>query len=262
MLSRSGGGVCVKKALVGILAVLLWFPNANATPGAATGAFVFATGAAIACDRIVRSNMEASAESDEPLYRFWHHVRQEDLAGFAAGIACAIPGAAAGAAIGLVVETTLIGASASAAGAGAVLVIGKGLHLGYRVAAVPARRALGHLSSARDSVTQLLGQVRFGAVAPSTKLRTEYMERLYAKQKGMDGLCKVPLPPLYVGPFWNRQLNPEIEIDHRIPRAKGGTNQPSNLQLTHRSYNRAKRDLTGHALRRAITRFCPVRSTS
>ena len=84
------------------------------------------------------------------------------------------------------------------------------------------------------------------------------MEPLYDKQKGMDALCKVPLPPLYVGPLWNRQLNPDIEIDHRLPKVKGGTDRPSNLQLTHRSYNRAKRDLTGYELRHAKTRFCPV----
>ncbi|MCE2519903.1 MAG: HNH endonuclease [Alphaproteobacteria bacterium] len=252
----------MKRALLGILAAVVWFPNANASPGTITGAIVFGTGAAIACDHIVRSNMDASPPSDKPWYRFWNHVGPEDLTGVAAGTACAIPGAAAGAAIGLGVEVTVIGASASAVGAGAAFAAGRGLHLGYRALALPAKRAWGRVSNAPESVRQWYGQVRLGAVAPSTNLRMGYMERLYAKQKGMDALCRVPLPPLYVGPLWNRRLNPDIEIDHRVPRAKGGTDHLSNLQLTHRSYNRAKRDLTGSELRRAMTRFCPARSTS
>ena len=252
----------MKKALLGILAALVWFPNANASPGAVTGAIVFGTGAAIACDHIVRLNMDVSPESDEPWFLFWHHVGQEDLAGFAAGTVCAIPGAAAGAAIGLGVEVTVIGVSASAAGAGAVLAVRKGLHLGYRVVALPARRAMGQVSNARQSVRQWYGQLRLGKVARSHELRMKYMEPLYAKQKGMDALCRVPLPPLYVGPLWNRRLNPDIEIDHRMPRAKGGTDRLSNLHLTHWSYNRAKGDLTGREFRRAMTRICPVRPTS
>ncbi|MDE0704942.1 MAG: HNH endonuclease signature motif containing protein [Rhodospirillaceae bacterium] len=250
----------MKRAFLAILAVLVWLPNAKATPVTAIGAIVVGSGAAIACDHIVRSNMEASPESDEPWYRIWHHVGPEDIAGFAAGTACAIPGAAVGGAIGLGLEATLVGAYAL--GAGAVLAAGKGLHLGYRAVALPARRAFVQASNFHRSVRQWYGKVRLGAVAPASKLRREYMERLYTKQKGMDALCKVRLPPLYVGPIWNRRLNPDIEIDHRIPRAKGGTDHLSNLQLTHRSYNRAKSDLTGRELRRAMTRFCPVRSTS
>lgn len=250
------------RAFLAILALLVWLPNAKATPGTAIGAIVGGSGAAIACDHIVRSNMEASPESDEPWYRFWHHVGPEDLAGFAAGTVCAIPGAALGAAIGLGAEATLVGGSAYALGAIGVLAVGKGLHLGYRALALPARRALARASNVHRSVRRWYGQIRLGAVAPASKLRREYMERLYAKQKGMDALCNVSLPPLYVGPLWNPRLNPDIEIDHRIPRAKGGTDRPSNLQLTHRSYNRAKSDLTGRELRRAMTRFCPVPSTS
>ena len=260
----------MKMAFLAMVAALVWLPNAKASPGATVGAIVFGSGAAIACDHIVRSNMEASPESDEPWYRFWLHVDLEDLAGFAAGTVCAVPGAAAGAAIGFGVEVTLVGASAYAMGTGAVLAAGKGLHLGYRAVALPAKRALAlpakralaEASNAHQSVRQWYGQVKFGAVVPASKLRNEYMERLYAKQKGMDALCKVPLPPLYVGPLWNRQLNPDIEIDHRIPRVKGGTDRLSNLQLTHRYYNRAKSDLTGRELRRAKTRFCPARSAS
>ena len=105
---------------------------------------------------------------------------------------------------------------------------------------------------------QWYGQVKFGPVAPSTKRRTQHMEYLYAKQKGMDALCKVPLPPLYVGPPWKRRLNPAIEIDHKFPTAKGGTDARSNLQLTLQEYNRKKGVLTGYQLRSAKQCFCPV----
>ena len=105
---------------------------------------------------------------------------------------------------------------------------------------------------------QWYGQVKFGPLAPSTKLRTQHMEHLYAKQKGMDALCKVPLPSLYVGPPWKRRLNPEIHIDHRLPKAKGGTDDRSNLQLTFSEYNQKKGVLTGYELRSAKRRFCPV----
>ena len=82
----------LKTALVGILAALVLLPRANATPGAAVGAIVFGTGAAIICDHVVRSYMEATPDSDEAWYLVWHHVGPEDVAGFAAGTACAIPG--------------------------------------------------------------------------------------------------------------------------------------------------------------------------
>ena len=101
----------MKKSLIGALVALAVVPSANATPGAATGAIVFGVGASITCDRLVRSYMEVTPESDEPWYLVWHHVGKEDLAGFAAGTACAIPAAAAGAAVGLAAETTVVGTS-------------------------------------------------------------------------------------------------------------------------------------------------------
>ena len=248
----------MKNALLGGLAALTLIPNANATPGTVTGAILFGTGASISCDHLVRSHMEATPESDEPWYLVWHHVGTEDVAGFAAGTACAIPAAVAGAAVGLVVETTVVGTSVTAVGAGAVVVAGKGLHLASRAVAEPTKRATAHVHAAMQRTSQWLGQIKIGAVKPSTPLRSKYMESLYAKQKGRDALCNVPLPPLYVGTWWNRSLNREIEVDHRKPRAKGGTDRPSNLQLTHSSFNRAKRDLTGHEVRRAKLRFCPL----
>lgn len=248
----------MKKVLLGAIVALIVLPNANATPGAATGAIVLGTAASIACDSLVRSYMEPTPQSEEPWYLVWHHVGTEDLAGFAAGTACAIPAAAAGAAVGVTVEATLVGASATAAGAGLVALAGKGAQLASRAVAEPAKRTAAHMQTTMQRAWRWQGRVKFGAVTPSTALRSRYMEPLYAKQKGMDALCKVPLPPLYVGPWWNRSFNPEIEIDHRIPKAKGGIDDPSNLQLTHRSFNRAKRDLTGQELRRAMQRFCPV----
>ena len=234
-------------------------PDANATPGTATGAIVFGVGASIACDRLVRSYMEVTPESEESWYLVWHHVGMEDLAGFAAGTACAIPSAVAGAATGLVVETTIVGASVTAVGAGTVVLAGKGLRLATRVLAPPAKLAARHVQVAVQPARQWLGQIKFGLVAPSSNpLRTKYMERLYVEQKGRDALCKVPLPPLYVGPLWSRRLNPDIHVDHRIPKAKGGTDALSNLQLTASEFNWKKGVLTGYELRSAKRRFCPV----
>ena len=115
----------------------------------------------------------------------------------------------------------------------------------------------GHFQTAIQSTKQWLGKVKIGSLAPARPLRRMHMEDLYEKQKGMDALCRVPLPPLYVGPIWNRKLNLDIEIDHKIPKAKGGSDQVSNLQLTHRQFNRARGALTGDDLRRAKLRFCP-----
>ena len=246
-------------SLIGALVGLALVPGANATPGTATGAIVFGVGASIACDRLVRSYMEVTPESDESWYLVWHHVGMEDLAGFAAGTACAIPSAVAGAAAGLVVETTVVGASVTAVGAGTVVLAGKGLRLATRALAPPAKLAARHVQVAVRPARQWLGQIKFGPVAPSSNpLRAKYMERLYVEQKGRDALCKVPLPPLYVGPLWSRRLNPDIHVDHRIPKAKGGTDALSNLQLTASEFNWKKGVLTGYELRSAKRRFCPV----
>ena len=242
----------MKKSLIGALVALAVVPSANATPGAATGAIVFGVGASITCDRLVRSYMEVTPESDEPWYLVWHHVGKEDLAGFAAGTACAIPAAAAGAAVGLAAETTVVGTSVAVAGAGTVTLAAKGLDRATRALAPTAQVAV-------QPVRQWLGQIKFGPVASSwNPLRTKYMERLYAKQKGKDALCKVPLPPLYVGPLWSRKLNPAIHVDHKIPTAKGGTDHPSNLQLTAAKFNLKKGTKTGYELGWVKRRMCSV----
>ena len=100
-------------SLIVALVAILFARSANATPGATAGAFVFGVGAAVGCDHLVRSYMEDTPESDEPWYLVWYHVGTEDVAGFAAGTACAIPAGAFGTMVGLAVEVTVIGASAT-----------------------------------------------------------------------------------------------------------------------------------------------------
>lgn len=249
----------MKGALLGIIAATVLVPNAKATPGAVTGAAIFATGASIACDSLVRSYMEPTPESDAPWYFVWRHVGTEDIAGLGAGVACAIPAGAVGLAAGLAVDGWIAGASAIAAGAGAIILVGKGAQLASRVVSAPAKRAAARVRTATLRAEQWWGRVKFRPVAPSLNpLRTKHMEHLYAKQKGMDALCKVRLPPLYVGLPWARRLNPTIHIDHRNPKAKGGTDALSNLQLTAAEFNLKKGVLTGHKLRGAKRRFCPV----
>ena len=249
-------GIGMRKALFGVLATLALLPNANATPGATTGAIVFGTGAAIVCDQLVRSYMEPAPESDEPWYLVWRHVGMEDLVGLAAGTACAVPAAAAGAAVGIVVEGTLVAGSATALGTGAIIATGKGIHLAGRALASTPGRAAGYVETAAQKVWGRQGQFKIGRVARLSGLR-EHIPDLYRKQRGMDGVCRnIPLPPLYVGPWWNRRLNPDIEVDHRHPKAKGGTNDVSNLQATHKEFNRRKGARIGKDLERAKRRFC------
>lgn len=250
----------MRKALVGVLAALVLFPTANATPGAAAGAVVLGTGAAIICDHVVGSNMEATPESDEAWYLVWHHVGPEDVAGFAAGTACFIPAAAAGAAVGLAVETAVVGTSATALGAGTIVVVGKGLHRAGRTLAPRATsHAAKYARTARQHAKRWMGQFKIGPVVrPSNPLRKRLPE-MYAKQRGMDGICrKVPLPPLYVGPVWKRRFNTQVHVDHWFPQSKGGADVFSNLRAALGKFNQQKSDLTGYELRSAKRRFCPV----
>ena len=245
--------------LLALTALLLSY-NVNATPGATAGAIVFGTGAAIICDELVRSYMDTTPESDEAWYLVWHHVGTEDVAGFAAGTACAIPAAAAGAAVGLAIETAVVGVSVTAAGAGTVVIVGKGLHLAGRALAPGAtRHAVRYTKTARRYANRWLGQLKIGPVAPPSIPRRWHLPELYSKQRGMDGVCtRVPLPPLYVGPLWNRRFNRDVEVDHRVPTAKGGPDVFYNFQATHEWFNKKKGVLIGYELRRAKQRFCPV----
>ena len=249
----------MKSALLGVIAAIVLVPNAKAAPGALAGAALGATVASIACDSLVRSYMEPTPESDAPWYFVWHHVGTEDIAGIGAGVACAIPGGAVGFLVGLGVDGLIVGASATAAGAGAIAAAGKGVQLVSRVAAAPAKHVAARVRTATQRAEQWWGKIRIGSAAPSLNpLRTKHMEHLYAKQKGIDALCKVRLPQLYVGPLWARRLNPAIHIDHRLPKAKGGTDALSNLQLTAAKFNLKKGVLTGYELRSAKRRFCPT----
>ena len=112
--------------------------------------------------------------------------------------------------------------------------------------------------STSTHIRQGWGTFKFGRVAPSTPLRKKHMAALYRKQDGRDGLCGNPLPNLYVGWLWERRFNPDIEIDHIKPKSRGGSDNVSNLHLTHRNYNRAKGALVGAELRKAKRQFCPV----
>ena len=252
-------------SLIVALVAILFARSASATPGATAGVFVFGVSAAVGCDHLVRSYMEDTPESDEPWYLVWYHVGTEDVAGFAVGTACAIPAGAVGAVVGLAVEVTVIGAvpvigASAAIGTSGIAVTGARALAAARAAGVrfiePAtRRTTPHVKAAE----QWLGTIKFGPVAPASPLRTQYMEKLYAKQKGMDAVCKkVPLPPLYVGRWWKRQLNPAIHVDHKNPRAKGGSDSEGNLQLTAAEFNLKKGALTGNELRSAKWSFCPA----
>ena len=200
------------------------------------------------CDRFVRSRLETITMSAEPRYFIWRHVDPEDVAGFAgfaAGTACAtFPAAAAGGAVGLAGKTVL-----GAPVAGFV----------SRVSAGSGKQVVGnvriHASSFGTRLRQKWGTLAFGNAAASTLLR-KHMPDLYRKQKGIDALCGGPLPNLHVGSPWNRRLNPLIEVDHIRPRSRGGSDKLANLQLTHRTYNRAKGNLYGPALSRAKKNFC------
>ena len=57
---------------------------------------------------------------------------------------------------------------------------------------------------------------------------------------------------------WKRQLNPAIHVDHRNPRAKGGSDSEENLQLTAAEFNLKKGALTDNELRSAKWSFCPA----
>ncbi len=250
-----------RQAVFGILATFMFGSGANAGSGVGPtiGAVVGGTISAIACDDLARSYIGETTESDGPQFLFWKYVDKEDLVGYTAGAACAVPGAILGGAVGTVIELavapTLAAAAVSkvgAAGTGMALAVGRGAHGAWQVARISVGKA-GVLTR------QWWGKHEFGQVAPSSTLRDKYMAALYKKQGGIDGICGNPLPNLYVGPPWNRRLNIDIEVDHIIPRANGGTDDLANLQLTHRKYNRSKGALVGKELLRAMGQFCPDR---
>jgi len=82
------------------------------------------------------------------------------------------------------------------------------------------------------------------------------MPDLYKKQKGRDGLCGHPLPPLHIWRRGQRIFNPAIEVDHIIPHARGGSDDVANLQLTLGTYNRQKGDRPWGPRERQL--YCPL----
>ena len=246
--------------MFGILSSFMLSSGANAGSGVGPtiGAVVGGGISAIVCDNLVRSFMGETTESDGPQFILWEYVDKEDLAGYTAGAACAVPGAilggVAGAAVELAVAPTLAAATASkvgAVGAGMAVAFGRGAHGAWQVVRISVGKAA-------TLTRQWWGKREFGYVAPSFRLRDKHMATLYRKQGGKDGICGDPLPNLYVGPLWSRRLNPDIEVDHILPRSRGGTDNVTNLQLTHRKYNRYKGALVGEELLRAMGQFCPV----
>ena len=74
----------------------------------------------------------------------------------------------------------------------------------------------------------------------SSKLCRQMHERSFRKvladeQNWLCPLCGLPLPHQLVG---------NTHVDHIIPKSKGGTNDPDNLQTVHSRCNIAKGDLT------------------
>ena len=143
--------------LIVVLVAMGFARDANATLGTTTGALAFGGAAAIGCDHLVRSYMEDTPESAEPWYYVWYHVGTEDIAGFAAGTACAIPAGAIGAVVGFAVEAAVIGT---------VTVIGTSTVIATSGVAVTGARALAGARAAGDAGHRGRNQAR-GAIRPS-----------------------------------------------------------------------------------------------
>ena len=266
--------------LLTVLALLSFFTlphftqTANSAPFTAIGAITAGAAAAIYCEGLVADHMAETPESDEPWYLIQYHVGVEDITGFVAGTVCAIPASVVGGAAGAMVDATALGTVTTTATGVVIYTTAKGVKYLYKLTPAPkyadkalktskvlgskARKAIAETASAwTASARQYFGKFKGWKTATPAHLR-RHMPQLYSRQYGRDALCDVPLPPLYVGPLWNRQLNRAIEVDHALPKVWGGTNDLSNLQLTHRDYNRAKGARVGISLENAKKQFCPI----
>lgn len=70
---------------------------------------------------------------------------------------------------------------------------------------------------------------------------------IWHKQKGKCAITNLELVP---------GLN--VEVDHIIPRSRGGDNTPGNLRLVHRFVNQIKSNLTDLELKNNINIYCPL----
>ena len=78
--------------------------------------------------------------------------------------------------------------------------------------------------------------------------REELEERLFNVQNGLCYICEQPV---------DRDLQ-KREIDHIIPRARGGKDEPNNLALTHEFCNRSK-SASNLKVARALAKFTRLR---
>lgn len=63
-----------------------------------------------------------------------------------------------------------------------------------------------------------------------TKVSQDILERLYVRQRGLCGICHLPVGLLRK--YWH--------VDHKHPLSKGGRHEESNLQVTHPRCNLIK----------------------
>jgi len=70
---------------------------------------------------------------------------------------------------------------------------------------------------------------------------------LYAKT---NGLCHLCWKPVAYGNYGNEGARGAWEIDHSVPRAKGGTDHLNNLYAAHVECNRAKQARSSASVRR------------
>lgn len=87
-----------------------------------------------------------------------------------------------------------------------------------------------HPERYRESAKRWRGKNPLYYVASGHGTTVKVILAIREKQKGLCGLTGLP-------------LTDSAEIDHIVPKARGGTNAPENLRWVNKEANRAKRDL-------------------